>query len=192
MPAQSRPPAQAPVLVLQGVGKGIVPINGDWQFHLGDDLRWAQPSFDDSQVGQRFKPTTRGVTGHPSYTGFAWYRRHVDILPAPGETGQYSVFIQEAQDAYEVYWNGKLIGRYGRLPPHAYWYYSIFPAGLSAHRRNIRRACDSRVEGSARLLRPIDQRRHLSSPGRRSANDRPARECAANGRSSAEIYLTTA
>lgn len=29
-------------------------------------------------------------------------------------------------DAYEVYWNGKLIGRYARLPPHPHWYYSSF------------------------------------------------------------------
>ena len=26
-----------------------------------------------------------------------------------------------------MYWNGKLIGRYGQFPPHAYWYYSVFP-----------------------------------------------------------------
>jgi hypothetical protein len=127
MPAQSRPPAQAPVLVLQGIGRGIMPINGDWQFHLGDDLRWAQPAFDDSRWAAIQTDDTWGDQGYPSYTGFAWYRRHLDILPAPGETGRYNLFIQEAQDAYEVYWNGELIGRYGRLPPHASWYYSTFP-----------------------------------------------------------------
>ena len=29
-------------------------------------------------------------------------------------------------DAYEIYWNGKLIGTYGKLPPHPWWYYSQF------------------------------------------------------------------
>jgi hypothetical protein len=31
-----------------GIGTGSRTIDGLWQFHLGDDLRWAQPGFDDS------------------------------------------------------------------------------------------------------------------------------------------------
>ena len=103
-----------------------MPIDGAWQFHLGDDLSWAQPSLDDSIWESIQVNATWGEQGHPAYTGFAWYRRHLEIVPAAGNNGQYSVFIQAAQDAYEVYWNGKLIGQYGKLPPHASWYYSQF------------------------------------------------------------------
>ena len=128
---QAAPPpsgsAHAPFLVIQGVGRGIVPIDGDWQFHTGDDLRWAQPSFDDSKWSTIQTDDTWGDQGYPSYTGFAWYRRHVNIVPSARETGDYSIFFQEVQDACEIYWNGKLIGRYGRVPPHAIWYYSKFP-----------------------------------------------------------------
>lgn len=127
--AQPAGPAQAPALTIQGIGKGIVPIDGNWQFHLGDNPSWAQPSLDDTRWEsiQADDPDMWGGQGHPSYTGFAWYRRHLKIVPAAGDSGQYSVFILHAEDAYELYWNGKLIGQYGKLPPHAWWYYSEFP-----------------------------------------------------------------
>ena len=38
----------APVLALQASGAGSVRLDGPWQFHTGDDHRWASPSFDDS------------------------------------------------------------------------------------------------------------------------------------------------
>ncbi len=126
-PAQAAAPAHAPVLVLQGIGRGAVPIDGEWQFHLGDNSAWAQPALDDShwakiQVGDYW-----GNQGYPSYTGFAWYRRHVQLIPAAGASGDFSIAIMDCQDAYEIYWNGKLIGHYGSLPPHASWYYQQFP-----------------------------------------------------------------
>ena len=126
-PSTTARPAQAPVLVISDIGQGVVPIDGSWQFHLGDDMRWAKPSFDDSGWNTIQTDDTWGDQGYPSYTGFAWYRRHLNIVPVPGEAPEYSIYIQTAQDAYEVYWNGKLIGQYGKLPPHALWYYSQFP-----------------------------------------------------------------
>jgi hypothetical protein len=104
-----------------------VPINGTWQFHVGDDLRWAQPNLDDSGWESIRADDPWGAQNHPSYAGFAWYRRHIDIRPTSGETGQYRLLIPHAEDAYEVYWNGELIGLYGKLPPHPSWYYSEFP-----------------------------------------------------------------
>lgn len=124
-PAPNNAPPKTQVLTIQGVGKGIVAIDGNWQFNTGDDMRWAQPSFDDSRWGSiRADVGWWGDQGYPSYAGFAWYRRHIDIEPAAGETGQYSLFIPDAYDAYEVYWNGQLMGEYGKVPPHAWWYYS--------------------------------------------------------------------
>ena len=131
--AQPTGPSRSPVLVIQGLGRGTVPINGAWQFHLGDDLNWAQPSFDDSGWETIRTNDSWGAQGHPGYTGFAWYRRHVNIIPAPGDTAQYRVAIlDDAEDAYELYWNGKLIGQYGKLPPHPTWYYnySSFPSSF--------------------------------------------------------------
>lgn len=124
--AQAAGAAPPSVLVIRGIGQGIVPIDGNWQFHTGDDMRWAQPSFDDSQWATIQTDNTWGAQGYPSYTGFAWYRRHIDIVSGAGGNARYSIFIEQAQNAYELYWNGKLIGQYGRVPPHAIWYYSRF------------------------------------------------------------------
>jgi Stage II sporulation protein E (SpoIIE) len=125
--ARSAPAAPAPALVIGGVGRGLIPIDGKWQFHLGDDPAWAQPSLDDLRWESIRSDDPWGMQGHPSYTGFAWYRRHVDIRPTSGETGQYRLLVPHGEDAYEVYWNGKLIGQYGKLPPHPVWYYSYYP-----------------------------------------------------------------
>ena len=32
------------ILDIKDIGRGTVPIDGEWQFHLGDDMRWASPS----------------------------------------------------------------------------------------------------------------------------------------------------
>jgi len=125
----SKQPAQASktqVLVIPDIGDGIMPLDGTWQFHLGDDPSWAQPSLDDSGWESITADGPWGAQGHPSYAGFAWYRRQVEIDSASGGSRQYSLLIQGVDDAYEAYWNGKLIGQYGKLPPHASWYYSQF------------------------------------------------------------------
>lgn len=118
--------ASARTLVVSGVGTGLAPIDGQWQFHLGDDSQWSQPDLDDSHWETIQADSPWGMQGHPSYAGFAWYRRHVQIVPYPGLPVQYQLLIPRAKDAYEVYWNGKLIGQYGKLPPHPWWYYGYF------------------------------------------------------------------
>ncbi|MGD0797519.1 MAG: SpoIIE family protein phosphatase [Acidobacteriaceae bacterium] len=122
IPAPSAPPAaQAPdadTLVVQGLGKASVALGGKWEFKTGDDMAWASPAFDDSAWEKIAIDRHWGVQGHYAYTGFAWYRRHIDFVPVPGGATQMSLFMGEMGDAYEVYWNGALIGRYGKLPPH--------------------------------------------------------------------------
>jgi hypothetical protein len=124
--AQEHPAKPQSALVIQGLGQGEVKLNGFWQFHTGDDPRWASPSFDDS----RWEPITAsdswGNQGHSGYTGFAWYRRHLEINLAPGANTTYALLIPPVDDAYEVYWDGKLIGSYGKLPPGPHWYYTSF------------------------------------------------------------------
>ncbi len=120
-------------LVLDGMGKGTADLGGLWQFHIGDDPQWARPDFDDSAWESLLVDAPWGAQGHPSYAGIAWYRRHISIMPEPGASGQYRVLIPDAEDAYDVYWNGKLVGSYGKFPPHAYWYYSVFPRSFPIH-----------------------------------------------------------
>jgi len=114
-------------MVIQGVGKGVVALDGTWQFHLGDDPRWADPSFNDSDWEPIEVDGPWGAQSHPSYAGFAWYRRHIEIQPTAEATHDYRILIPHAEDAYEVYWNGNLAGTYGKLPPNPSWYYGTFP-----------------------------------------------------------------
>jgi hypothetical protein len=116
----------APVLATDGLGKGTASLDGPWQFHLGDNPAWAQPETGDAggNVGweQIGADATWGSQGHAAYTGFAWYRKHIHLTLAPGAPPDVAMLIRRIDDAYEIYWNGVLVGRNGRMPPDATYY----------------------------------------------------------------------
>jgi hypothetical protein len=112
----------APVFSVDNIGHGAVPIDGEWQFHLGDDPRWANPAYDDSDWEHITADKTWGAQTHPSYTGFAWYRRHLDIPPSSLANAKLAILMPPIEDAYELFWNGVRIGQQGNPPPHAVWY----------------------------------------------------------------------
>jgi hypothetical protein len=112
-------------LDVEGLGKGTVALNGDWQFHLGDDQAWASPTLDDSDWERIGVDKPWGDQTHFGYTGYAWYRRHVNFLPVAGVESDLALLLPPIQDAYEVYWNGSLIGHLGKLPPHPFYYRNL-------------------------------------------------------------------
>jgi Stage II sporulation protein E (SpoIIE) len=59
--------------------------------------------------------------------GFAWYRRHIKITSDSGTSPDFALLIPQVDDAYELYWNGTLVGRNGIFPPRAWWYLSQPP-----------------------------------------------------------------
>ncbi len=75
-------------LTIEGLGKGVAPLDGPWQFHLGDNPAWAAPGVDDATGHNGWEQLTAagpwGTQGHASYNGYAWYRRQINITPAPG------------------------------------------------------------------------------------------------------------
>jgi diguanylate cyclase (GGDEF)-like protein len=111
-------------LVIEGLGKGTASLNGPWQFHLGDNPAWATPAFDSSDWEQLTADKPWGEQGHAHFTSFAWYRCSITLTPSPGVPPEFSLLVPEVDDAYEVYWNGSLIGRNGELRPHPVWYLS--------------------------------------------------------------------
>ncbi|HEU4981177.1 MAG TPA: SpoIIE family protein phosphatase [Acidobacteriaceae bacterium] len=118
-------PAFAQPIAVQNPGTGVAPLDGLWQFHLGDNLAWANPALDDSGWEQLRADKSWGEQSHPSYTGFAWYRRHITIENSgPTATKNLAILIPPVDDAYDLYWNGKKIGSYGGLPPKANWWSS--------------------------------------------------------------------
>ena len=124
--AAQQPTQTRPVLETPAIGPGAVQLGGSWQFHLGDDPNWASPALDDSSWEPIDIATSWGSQNHPGYVGFAWYRRHLQIH-STGASTAYSLLMPPVDDAYEFYWNGTLIGSYGKLPPHPRWYYTSLP-----------------------------------------------------------------
>lgn len=122
--AQSNVAAAPPVLTVEGLGQGAVPLDGPWQFHTGDNPEWASPLLNDSTWEPIQVTGSWGSQGHPGYTGYAWYRRHVQIHSVGAGKSNYALLMPPVDDAYEVFWNGKLIGKFGKLPPQPRWYYS--------------------------------------------------------------------
>jgi hypothetical protein len=111
---------QAPAVQVRGLGQGLVHLKQPWQFHLGDDQHWAAAEVNDTsgQDGWESISPERpwGAQRHYAYTGFAWYRLHLDI--ATNSNSELRLVLSGVGDACEVYWNGTLIGRYGELPPN--------------------------------------------------------------------------
>ncbi len=129
--------SRVPVLTAEGLGKGAVALDGPWQLHLGDNPDWASPSVEDATGDGGWEQITAdapwGEQGHRSYTGYAWYRRHLRLAPAPGAAPDFSLYLPRVQDVYEVYWNGALVGKSGKFPPSSSYLYNpvpqIYPMG---------------------------------------------------------------
>jgi len=118
------------------IGKPADLSSATWRFAVGDDpdgkLGWADPAFDDSQwktfsPQKSFKPQ-----GYAAASGMWWLRLHVRVAP-----GTKDLAMTMSQSTYEIYINGRLIGRQGGFPDHpritraAEQVYSV-PAGAVA------------------------------------------------------------
>jgi hypothetical protein len=112
-----------------GIGTGTRPIAGLWQFHLGDDAQWAQPAFNDSAWEQLPADRPWGDAGHPGYSGYAWYRRQIELDPASKQP--LGFYLPPLNSVAEVYWNGTKVGGIGVMPPHLHWYYNPQPVAIS-------------------------------------------------------------
>ncbi len=108
----------APILAVDGLGKGTAELSGPWQFRLGDDLEWALPDYDDRRWDQITAGKPWGLQGHESYTGYAWYRKHLTIKTAPGAPEDVALYIPAINDVYEIYWNGVRVANLGHMPPN--------------------------------------------------------------------------
>jgi len=112
--AQSFGPPQGPPWVLS--------LEGPWRFHAGDNPQWALPQFDDSGWSLLRSDRDWSTQGFYRYSGMGWYRFHV-TLPAAG--GDASLVLPHIFTSYEIYANGQLAARFGKMPPH--------PRAYSAH-----------------------------------------------------------
>ena len=113
------PPESAGSFSAADIGTGMRPISGLWQFHLGDDPAWAQPSYDDHTWEQLPADEPWGDAGHPGYAGFAWYRRQITLNPT--DKTPLALLLPPLGSVAEVYWNGVKVGGVGTPPPMPHW-----------------------------------------------------------------------
>lgn len=109
------------------IGSGTVPLNGPWRFRTSDDLRWADPNFDDAgweivdltpapgardnDVGLPGYVSGWHARGHADYYGFAWYRLRLTVTGGGATLAVAGPFA--ADSAYQLYANGRLLGGVG-------------------------------------------------------------------------------
>ena len=125
--SQAQQSAASSAPEIKGLGEATAKLDGAWQFHTGDDSAWSTPTLDDSTWESIQVDKPWGTQKHFNYTGYAWYRRHVNLDPATDPALGLSLYITHIDDVYELYWNGKKIGGLGKMPPHPFWFYSPRP-----------------------------------------------------------------
>ena len=113
---QAKPTSPETPLVVVGLGRGTVPLEGSWKFQTGDDMAWASPDFNDSNWAQIDISRPWGDQGYWRYSGRAWYRRHIDFKDEPAGAAGVALYLPITSCAYEVYWNGHLIGGSAAMP----------------------------------------------------------------------------
>jgi hypothetical protein len=102
----------------------IHDLRGNWKFELGDDPKWASPSFDDSRWDDIYVPSPWEDEGYPGYDGYAWYRKHF-ALERRYQDSHLTLRLGNIDDVGEVYLNGHMIGFVGKFPPDFTTGYSI-------------------------------------------------------------------
>jgi len=113
-PVSTAVPVSAANTAADSAVRPVLSFDGPWRFQIGDDLRWAEPSFDDSQwptVSLSQPLTEQGIE---SYSGYAWYRLRLspqqlaafgtlaskeplELLVTGNSVGQLAVFINGVQ-----------------------------------------------------------------------------------------------
>ena len=109
-------------------GPWSATLDGTWRRHPGDDMQWATPSFDDSAWSLLRVPGPLPQDDKPDRKPY-WIRLQLET----GAISDPGLLLDAIAHAYDVYWDGQLIGRFGDLS-HGTWFVpgaQIFP--IPAH-----------------------------------------------------------
>lgn len=93
-----------------------------WKFKTGDDVSWARIEHDDSDWRDIVSGQYWEELGVANYDGFAWYRLGV-LIPSSlkkdaEKMGGFLLDLGAIDDVDYTYFNGKLIGKTGEIPPN--------------------------------------------------------------------------
>lgn len=108
------------VITYTSISQNMLPEK--WKFKTGDDLGWAAPGFNDSGWKEITPGSVWERQGYAGYDGYAWYRVTFTIpskFRKDAETyGGFSLQLGKIDDVDFTYFNGKIIGQMGELPPN--------------------------------------------------------------------------
>ena len=106
-------PARAQTFDATRIGTPADLSTATWRFTAGDDPRYADPAFDDSQWNAFSPQKNFKSQGYGAPSTIWWSRLHVQLPPGPRD---FAILILE--DSHQVYVNGCLIGQKGGFPDH--------------------------------------------------------------------------
>ena len=117
------------------LGTSTADLTGPWRFHPGDDAAWAASNFDDSSWAKMdLTPNESGevpgwtARGYKELSGYAWYRLQVVV---DGASGRLALEMPpSADDAYQVFINGALVGEFGKFSPGHVTAYGSIPTSF--------------------------------------------------------------
>jgi len=110
-----------------------IDLSGEWKFATGDDMKRAQPGFDDSKWKDIKVPSYWERHGFKRYDGIAWYRKHVQI---PDSLAQVKLILMlgKINDIDEAYGDHKAIYKGRKNIERAYF---IPPDLIRANQDNV-------------------------------------------------------
>lgn len=102
----------------------VLGLRGNWKFAIGDNPKWADPNYDDSDWERIYVPSEWEDEGFRGYNGYAWYRTTFDLEQLGNQQSLYLV-LGRIDDVDEVYLNGELIGSSGSFHPGYFTAYNV-------------------------------------------------------------------
>ncbi len=109
LPADDAPSIQAPTDgdVRVSEAPALVGLL-NWRVKAGDDPAWARPDYD----GAGWE--SREIAGRFAGRGTFWLRKTVEVTGRFSESSPPTLAVYNLPSAFEVYWDGVLVGRNGR------------------------------------------------------------------------------
>ncbi len=132
------------------LGTSAIELNWPWRFHTGDDPSWADPNLDDSSWDMVDLSPPEGsqdpflgtsgfvpgwtMRGYANYSGFAWYRLHLQLQSdfSHSKTSELQIKMPtNVDDAYQVFVNGRMIGEFGKFTANGIVTYATLPRAFA-------------------------------------------------------------
>jgi class 3 adenylate cyclase len=85
-----------------------------WKFREGDNSSWSQPDFPDEDWKTQKVPGF-WMDNDARHYSIAWYRAWLDLPAQMSAHGEWALALQQVFVAAEIYWNGQLLLRHGKV-----------------------------------------------------------------------------